>query len=404
MSYGDNKHFEHLKLPVTWAVIGIVGVIGVIAALMLLGDRREEVEGKTYGDRSGFDVAAEKTNGVLSAPVHAVGAGTSWLDDYLFAVHENRILKKKVAELTQYKDAYVEMKDINTRYEALLNLRTEPPVDTVTARSVSVARGPFNNNRLIDAGSDKKIAFGNPVITDQGLVGRVVGVSSGVSRVLMVTDVNSHVPIMVMRTDARAMMDGDGGPAPKLDWVRGKDSVRKGDQILTSGDGGIFPRGLPVGEAVQGIDGGWRVRLYADRAPIDFVKVLLFKDFSQLPNGETLLRSPPVNQILPAPAIPKVTVSSSAAPASAGASSGSASAPAASSAAKPASTASSAARPASTVASSSSAAPKPATPKPATPKAAKPKPAASSSSAAPAAGDLRPFVPASSTSAGGGAQ
>ncbi|WP_443748257.1 rod shape-determining protein MreC [Asticcacaulis solisilvae] len=389
MSYGDNKHFEHLKLPVTWAVMGIVVVVSIIAALMFLGDRREEVDSKTFGDRSGFDAAAEKTNGVLSVPVHAVGAGTSWIDDYFFAVRENRILKKKVAELSQYRDSYVEMKDINTRYEALLNLRTEPPVETVTARSVSVARGPFNNNRLIDAGSSKRIAFGNPVITDQGLVGRVVGVSGSVSRVLMVTDVNSHVPIMVMRTDARAMMDGDGGGYPKLDWVRGKDSVRKGDQILTSGDGGIFPRGLPVGEAVQGIDGGWRVRLYADRAPIDFVKVLLFKDFSQLPNAESLLRSPPVNQVLPAPAMPKVAANSSAS-----ASSGSASASAASSAAKPA-----------TATVSSSVAPKPVTPKPVTPKPAKPKPAGSSSSTAPAAGDLRPFVPSSATSSsGGGAQ
>lgn len=396
MSYGDNKHFEHLKLPVTWAVMGIVVVIGIIAALMFLGDRREEVEGRTFGDRTGFDSAAEPANAVLSAPVHVVGAGTSWLDDYLFAVRENRILKKKVAELTQYKDSYVEMKDINTRYEALLNLRTEPPVDTVTARSVSVARGPFNNNRLIDAGSDKRIAFGNPVITDQGLVGRVVGVSPTVSRVLMVTDVNSHVPIMVMRTDARAMMDGDGGPAPKLDWVRGKDSVRKGDQILTSGDGGIFPRGLPVGEAVQGIDGGWRVRLYADRAPIDFVKVLLFKDFSQLPNAESLLRSPPVNQVLPAPVVPNVATNTAAS--ATGASSGSASASAASTAAKPA-----------TATASSSAAPKPVAAKPIAPKPVKPKPAASAtSSSAPAAGDLRPFVPSASpstsSSAGGGAR
>ena len=393
MPYGDNKHFEHLKLPVTWAVMGIVVVVSIIAALMFLGDRREELDGKSFGDRSGFDSAAEPANAVLSTPVHVVGAGTSWLDDYLFAVRENRILKKKVAELSQYKDAYVEMKDINTRYEALLNLRTEPPVETVTARSVSVARGPFNNNRLIDAGADKKIAFGNPVITDQGLVGRIVGVSPHVARVLMVTDVNSHVPIMVMRTDARAMMDGDGGGYPKLDWVRGKDSVRKGDQILTSGDGGIFPRGLPVGEAVQGIDGGWRVRLYADRAPIDFVKVLLFKDFSQLPNAEALLRSPPVNQVLPAPVVPKPGNAVAATSASASASSGSSQAQPASSAAKPA-----------TTATSSSTAPKPAA-KPVTPKPVKPKSAAASSSAAPAAGDLKPFVPPSTTSsAGGGAR
>ncbi len=386
MAYGDNKHFEHLKLPVTWAVMGVVVVVGVAAALMFLGDRREEVDQGTYPNRAGFDSAAEPANAVMSAPVHAVGAGTNWLDDYFFAVRENRILKKKVAELSQYKDAYLEMKDINTRYEALLNLRTEPPVETVTARSVSVARGPFNNNRLIDAGADKKISFGNPVITDQGLVGRIVGVSPNVSRVLMVTDVTSHIPIMVMRSDARAMMDGDGGGYPKLDWVRGKDSVRKGDQILTSGDGGIFPRGLPVGEAVQGVDGVWRVKLYADRAPIDFVKVLLFKDFSRLPNADELLRTPPVSDLLPPPALPKVTA--------AGASS---------SAASSSSSASASASPVvASAASASSAAPK--LVKPATKPAVKPAPkkpaAASASSSASTTEQLKPFVPADSSAGG----
>ncbi len=317
MPYGDNKHFEHLKLPVTWAVMGIVVVVVVIAALMFLGDKREQVDQGAYAARTGFDSVAEPVNSVLSGPVHAAGDGTNWLDDYLFAVRENRILKKKVAELTQYRDAYLEQKDINSRYEALLNLRTEPPVETVTARSVSMSRGPFNNNRLIDAGSDKKIAFGNPVITDQGLVGRIVGVSPNVSRVLMVTDVTSHVPIMVMRSDARAMMTGDGGGYPKLEFVRGKDTVRVGDQILTSGDGGIFPRGVPVGMAVKGVDNVWRVKLYADRAPIDFVKVLLFKDFAQLPNAEQLLKTPPVSDLLPPPPMPKVDPNSAASAAAA---------------------------------------------------------------------------------------
>ncbi len=386
MPYGDNKHFEHLKLPVTWLVIGIVGIVLVVAALMLLGDRRDEVDPSTYAARTAFDSVAEPVNSVLSGPVHAAGDGTNWLDDYLFAVRENRILKKKVAELNQYRDAYLEMKDVNTRYEALLNLRTEPPVETVTARSVSVSRGPFNNNRLIDAGSEKKIAFGNPVITDQGLVGRIVGVSPNVSRVLMITDVTSHVPIMVMRTDARARMTGDGGGYPKLEFVRGKDTVRQGDQVLTSGDGGIFPRGVPVGIAVKGVDNVWRVKLYADRAPIDFVKVLLFKDFSQLPNADQLLKTPPVSDLLPPPPMPKVDANS-AATAAAAANSAAASASAAAAAPKPA------------PASTTTAALRPATPKPEVKTAPKPKPAAapSSAAAAPAEPEFRPFVPAGGT-------
>lgn len=392
MPYGDQKkHFEHLKLPVTWGVMGVVGVVCVIAALMFIGDRRDQGDEAAY--RTGFDTVASVPNKILDKPVQVVGDSTSNLSDYFFAVRENRILKKEVQELSQYRDAYLEMKDVNERYEKLLNLRTEPPVETVTARSVLMSRGPFNNNRLIDAGSDKHIAFGNPVITDQGLVGRIVGISPNVSRVLMVTDIHSHIPVMIMRSDGRAMMDGDGGGYPKLDWVRGQDTVRQGDQILTSGDGGMFPRGLPVGEAVKGVDGVWRVRLYADRGPIDFVKVLLFKDFSQLPDASTLLRSPPVSAVLPKPPLPQVTVS---APAASGVSASSGMASSASG------TSPSAGKPAARAAAATgtpAAAKVPAAPKPRKPATAKP--AAHVDASATDGTTLKPYVPAAAPSASG---
>lgn len=384
MAYGDkNGHFEHLKLPMTWAVMGVVALVCVTAALLFLGDRREEVDSSGYANRAGFDTVAGFPDKVLAYPVHKIGDGTNWFDDYFFAIRENRKLKMKVAELTQYRDLYIEEKDINTRYEKLLNLRTEPPVEMVTARSVAVSRGPFANNRLIDAGSSKKIAFGNPVITDQGLVGRIVGVSSDVSRVLMVTDVTSHVPVMILRSDARAMMSGDGGGYPKLDFVRGKDSVKAGDQILSSGDGGIFPRGLPVGEAVKGVDNVWRVRLYSNRSAIDFVKVLLFKDFSQLPNRDTILRTPPVSDVLPPPALPAVQPAASSAAADSASVSSAAVVPP-----KPVTTpAVTKPRPnpvASSSAASSSAS-RPVTPKPVA--------SASSSAAVPIVPELKPYVP-----------
>ena len=384
MAYGDkNGHFEHLKLPMTWAVMGVVALVCIVAALLFLGDRREEVDSSGYANRAGFDSVAGFPDKVLAYPIHKIGDGTNWFDDYFFAIRENRKLKMKVTELTQYRDLYIEEKDINTRYEKLLNLRTEPPVETVTARSVAVSRGPFANNRLIDAGSNKKISFGNPVITDQGLIGRIVGVSPDVSRVLMVTDITSNVPVMILRSDARAMMRGDGGGYPKLEWVRGKDSVKAGDQILSSGDGGIFPRGLPVGEAVKGVDNVWRVRLYSNRSAIDFVKVLLFKDFSQLPNADTILRAPPVSDVLPPPALPAVqsAVSSSGASSSVPTSTASATSP------KPAATAG---QPKPNPASSAAAASRPAAPRPLTPR---PAATASSSAAAPVIPELKPYVP-----------
>jgi rod shape-determining protein MreC len=87
---------------------------------------------------------------------------------------------------------------------------------------------------------------------------------------------------MVDRTNSRAILTGDGGPNPRLEYLRGQDPVRVGDRVVTSGDGGVFPRGLPVGVAVRGLDGQWRVVLAADKAPVDFVRILKFQDFTQL--------------------------------------------------------------------------------------------------------------------------
>jgi rod shape-determining protein MreC len=132
------------------------------------------------------------------------------------------------------------------------------------------------------------------------------------------TDVSSRTPVLIDRTDARAILTGDASATPKLDYLRGGDPIKDGDRILTSGDGGMIPRGLPVGTAVKGLDGAWRVRLDADETSIDFVRILLFKDFSQLVNQAELAKpdlpstpppprgaGPVVTMAPPAPATPR---------------------------------------------------------------------------------------------------
>ncbi len=145
--------------------------------------------------------------------------------------------------------------------------------------------------------------IGNPVMSDRGLIGRVVGLTRGASRILLLTDVASRTPVLVDRTDARAILAGDSSSAPKLEYLRGQAPVKDGDRVLTSGDGGMFPRGLPVGTVVKGLDGVWRVQLDADETSIDFVRILLFRDFSALVDQKELstLPLPPVGGLLVAP-------------------------------------------------------------------------------------------------------
>ncbi len=292
MAFRDGP-FESLKVPLAWTA-AVVTVVAIIASIvMILADRRHDAAGDGYGPvRAGFDAGAGPINGVLAWPVRWAGNATDYVKGYFFAVAENRRLRAELEELQPWRDQAIALKNVNSRYEIMLGLRTEPPVAMATARSISESRGPFVNARLLDAGSSKGIRVGNPVINEDGMVGRIVGTSGSVSRMLLLTDVASRTPVLIDRTDARALLTGDGSGNPRLEFVRGADAVQAGDRILTSGDGGSFPRGLPIGVAAKGIDGSWRVKLFSDRGAVDYVRVLLFQDFGQLASPESLNAAP----------------------------------------------------------------------------------------------------------------
>ena len=292
MAFRDGP-FENLKVPLAWTA-AVAVVVALVASLFLIASDRRAVRGHDpYTPvRAGFDSAVGPVSGVLAAPVRWTGALSDGIKGYFFAVSENRRLRTQVAELQPWRDQAIALKNVNSRYEAMLGLRTEPPVAMVTARSVSDARGPFVNARLIDAGSSKGVRIGNPVINEHGMVGRIVGTTGGISRLLLLTDVSSRTPVLIDRTDARAMLTGDGSGNPRLEYIRGVGALQAGDRVLSSGDGGGFPRGVPIGIAAKGIDGSWRVKLFSDRGAIDYVRVMLFQDFGQLVNPDALNSAP----------------------------------------------------------------------------------------------------------------
>jgi rod shape-determining protein MreC len=284
----DNP-FGEVRLPLVLSAAAALLVAIVAAAALLLSDRRETFQAEAYGaTRKAADAVTTPVNGALAAPIRWSDMAAEGIGGYFFAVSENRRLKAELREAAQWKVAAIALRDTNDRYKALLGLKTDPPIPMVAGRTISDSRGPFANTRLINAGDERGVVVGNPVMSENGLVGRVIGVTNGASRILLLTDVASRTPVMIDRTNARAILTGDGGPNPKLEYLRGKDPVADGDQILTSGDGGVVPRGLPVGRAVKGLDGRWRVVLASDAAPIDYVRVLLFQDFRQLIDAKKL--------------------------------------------------------------------------------------------------------------------
>ncbi|WP_051609417.1 rod shape-determining protein MreC [Fodinicurvata fenggangensis] len=162
----------------------------------------------------------------------------------------------------------------NAALRNLLNLVPEPGMRFVTARVVGDSGGAFVRSVLIAAGETAGVSRGQAALAGQGLVGSVVEVAEESARILLLTDLNSRIPVAVGSNRKKAVLAGDNSPEPSLRYLAPDEEVRVGEAIMTSGDGGVFPSGLPVGVISQVDDTGARVRLYADWRDPEFLRLV----------------------------------------------------------------------------------------------------------------------------------
>ena len=109
-----------------------------------------------------------------------------------------------------------------------------------------------------------------------GVVGRISGVGSDTARVILLTDANSAIPATIQPSGQTALITGDNTPAPAVEFLENRELVRPGDRVVTSGDGGVFPGGLLIGQITADPGGRLRVRLSADFERLEFLRVLRF--------------------------------------------------------------------------------------------------------------------------------
>jgi rod shape-determining protein MreC len=122
-------------------------------------------------------------------------------------------------------------------------------------------------------------------MTGEGLVGRVAEVGARAARVLLLTDLNSHIPVELEDTHDRAVLDGDNSEEPRLVYLPTKAEVRVGQRIVTGGAGGVFPPGLPVGVVSSVVGDIIRVEPYAELARLELVRIVDFGLSGVLPQS-----------------------------------------------------------------------------------------------------------------------
>lgn len=213
---------------------------------------------------------------LAAAPVRAVSNIEPYWRNQGRLAEENAELRRRLDETRYWRDLALQLRDQREVYEQALNVESQAVEERIGAWTLGDTDGPFVQSRLIGAGARRGVEDGDPVLNVYGMIGRVVETGQVSSRVLMLTDLNSRIPVMADRSNARAVLVGDNTAYPRLEFLTRDADLQDGDRIVTSGDDGRMPRGLPVGLAQRDRQGRWRVRLFSDQAPIDFVWVFPF--------------------------------------------------------------------------------------------------------------------------------
>ncbi len=197
-----------------------------------------------------MDVTAPALSAV-AAPIQSFVSNISGVASLQNLKAENVRLKADNARLQKWYEAALELKAENENFRQLLNVKADPAMSFVTARVVSDAGGAFVKSVLLPVGARDHVQMDSAVMSGQGLIGRVVEVGAAASRVLLITDLNSDIPVIVQGTRIRAILAGENGDLMRLERLPPDSGMTVGTQVVTSGDGGQLPAGLPVGTIVS---------------------------------------------------------------------------------------------------------------------------------------------------------
>ncbi|MES2255733.1 MAG: rod shape-determining protein MreC [Pseudomonadota bacterium] len=294
------------------AQLPLVIVMALAVVLVLLG----KAQGGLF-DRARMSLTdwMQPVLSVVHAPLVQFDRWIGSVDEIFSVYRENLRLKDENARLRQWRNVAVVMQDRVARYQTLLHAVPDPGVNSVLARVIGRANRPFLETMILDAGSSHNIKPGQAVVDARGMIGRIYLAGNRTSWVILLTDLNSRIPVSISPGNRQAIMVGDNTAMPTLDTLSQIVTLRAGDQIVSSGDGGLLPPGLPIGTVVEQ-GGKYRVALLADAASSEDVEVLAFrKPPEQLPSS---LQLPAVAAGLPpATATPPVFTIAPEAPAAA---------------------------------------------------------------------------------------
>jgi len=213
---------------------------------------------------------------VMSRPVATVNEVIADARELIAVRERNAELRRDRDRLLHWQMVARKLESENKALREQLNYIPAPDASYVTARVIADTGGTFAHSLLLNTGVSPGVGKGMAVTTGAGLVGRISGVGARSARVLLITDLNSRIPVLIEQTRTRAILAGNNTYRPQLLHLPPGATVSPGDRVVTSGHGGAFPSGLPVGVVEHAGEGGISVQPFVPRDRIEYVRIVDF--------------------------------------------------------------------------------------------------------------------------------
>ncbi len=211
---------------------------------------------------------------VMQFPAEVVYAVYDKVRDITLVYSENKRLKAENLDLLMLKNQVRTLKAENKLLGQMLNYTPPPEASFVTAKIVAEEGDGFSHSLIAYTDNAEQVRKGQVVLGAESVVGRVESVSGSYVRVLLFTDINSKVPVILERNRIRGILSGDNTTVPKLMFTAAGADIKEGDMVVTSGVAGVFPTGLPIGVVSKITKGAIAVETISDIERLEYIKIV----------------------------------------------------------------------------------------------------------------------------------
>ena len=219
---------------------------------------------------------------VLSRPAAAVNDAVKTVRGLADLRDENIRLARENERLLVWQEAARRLASQNQALQSLLDFKPDPNSQSIATRVIADSGGAFVRSIVVNAGNRDGVRKGQAAVSGSGLAGRVATAGYRSARILLITDINSRVPILIESSRDRAILSGDNSGMPRLTFLPANASIKAGDRVITSGHGGVFPPGLQIGQVLPSGDGVMRVKPNVSFDQLEFVRLIDFASVSSI--------------------------------------------------------------------------------------------------------------------------